>query len=397
MADSKIKSVTGKLAKKFNTFVKTEYLPTGSLVLDIVMGGGLPLGKIIEVSSEAGVGKTTAILSLCVHLAEQGKKTIYLDHEGAITTSILDGVGLSKYLYNEETNPEGVFFLYQLQTYSDAEEVLDPLINTKEFTLVVVDSVTAMINDEYLTQVKNPDSKDKSISVSDIRPAMDARALGIFLKKYKAVCTMYNLSMILINQLRTSLSLTGGPSTKVSTGGKAVEFYPDIRLRLEKPQYIVDKRKTVNGLEDVNIGADVEVYSIKNKNTNAKIRVPMTIVFGRGISNINSYKKWLPNKTTKNENGEVVPMLYTKGGGYNIITLNGKTESVRGDGAVTQFIADHFDEIKACFSYKDFVIMEDKGYAEFKAGGGTDYREEAGETFIRVNVSEEDEEYSEEE
>ena len=48
-----------KLTKNFKTFTHTTYMPTGSLIMDTVMGGGLPVGKVIEMASDSGIGKTT--------------------------------------------------------------------------------------------------------------------------------------------------------------------------------------------------------------------------------------------------------------------------------------------------------------------------------------------------
>ena len=232
-----------KLAKSYKTFTHTTYLPTGSLIMDTVMGGGLPVGKMIEIASDSGIGKTTTVLSMCREMLLQGKKIIYLDHEGAVTTSQLQGIFgkdkdgtyyVDKWLWNEDTNPEGNFFLFQVMTYSDSEQILNQLLGTREFALVVIDSDTSMVADEYLEDVEHPDAGDGK-DVTDQRPAVDARLLGKFLKKFKAVCTRYDVSMILINQLRTNLNITGmGVSTKISTGGAAVEYYPDIRLRLLK-------------------------------------------------------------------------------------------------------------------------------------------------------------------
>lgn len=371
------------LNKKFKTFTKTQYIPTGSLIMDIVMGGGLPVGKMIELASDAGAGKTTIVLSMCRELLRQGKKIIYLDHEGAVSTSQLEGTGVLPYL-NCDENPEGNFHLFQVMTYSESEEILDALLGSREFALVVIDSVTSMISDEYLANAIDPDTKEKSRSVTDVMPAEDARILGKFLKKFKAVCTKFDTSMILINQLRTNLNITGGMSSKISTGGAAVEFFPDIRLRLEKPQVFTGKRETINGKEDMPIGCIATIYAYKNKMTNGKIKIPITIVFGKGISNLGSYRSWLPNKMVEFD-GEKIPMLLVKGGGYNVLTLNGKQYNARGEDALIALLKEHFDEIKACFSVDDFKIAKDEGYAEFEASGERNFEVEPDEPFEKEN------------
>ena len=363
-----------KLTKTYKTFTHTTYMPTGSLIMDTVMGGGLPVGKVIELASDAGAGKTTIVLSMCRELLLNGKKVIYLDHEGAITSSQLNGIFgkdpktgnyyADEWLYSED-NPEGSFFLFQVTTYSEAEDVLNQMLGSNEFSLVVVDSVTAMVADEFLQEVENPDSKDGK-DVTDQRPAVDARLLGKFVKKFKAVCTKHDVTMILINQLRTDLSFTGA-SVKKSTGGAGIEYFPDIRLRLEKPQPIYQNKKNnlTGETEKQQIGCIASIYAYKNKLAAGKIKVPISIIFGRGISNLYSYKLWLPNKTVEHD-GQTVPMLEVRGGGYNVLTLkDGSQYTARGEDALIELIKNHFDEIKNSFTTADFEITENKAFAEF--------------------------------
>ena len=390
-----------KLSKNYKTFTHTTYHPTGSLIMDTVMGGGLPVGKMIELASDSGIGKTTVTLSMCRELLLQGKKIIYLDHEGAVSTSQLHGIFgknkegeyyADKWLWNEETNPDGIFFLFQVMTYSDSEEILNQLLGSGEFSLVVIDSVTAMVADEYLEDVKNPDSANGK-DITDQRPAVDARLLGKFLKKFKAVCTEYNVTMILINQLRMNLNITGvGISTKISTGGSAIEFYPDVRLRLEKPVPIYQSK--LNNLtgetEKQQIGCTASIYAFKNKLAPGKIKVPISIVYGLGISNLYSYRAWLPNKMIEFEGAEV-PMLVVKGGGYSILTLpNNKQISSRGEDALMEAISKNFNEIKSCFSQEDFEITENKAFAEFDEFGNRKFEVEPDSEFERKNYKEEE-------
>lgn len=386
-----------KLGKKFKTFTRTTFMPTGSLVMDIVMGGGLPVGKIIELTSDAGAGKTTIALSMCRELLLHGKKVIYLDYEGAVTTSQLEGIFgnnpktgesyLDEFLYSED-NPSGSFFLFQVTTYMDGEEVLNNLISTDEFSFIVLDSVTSMVPDEYLEQVNNPDSKEGKYATDDSRPAIDARLVGKFLKKFKAACTEHDVTMLLINQLRTDLNITGyGTSSKKSTGGASVEYLPDIRLRLEKPVPIYQNKKNnlTGEVEKQQIGTTSLINAFKNKLGPGKIKVPISIIFGRGISNIQSYKQWLPNKKVMVD-GEEKPMLITKGGGYHVLTIpdgngSGTEYQARGEDALTELVTEHFEEIKKCFGPADFEITENKAYAEFDANNSRSVEITPGESF----------------
>ena len=53
-------------------------------------------------------------------------------------------------------------------------------------------------------------------------------------------------------------------------------------------------------------------------------------------------------------------MLRVKGGGYNVLTINGKTYNARGQEALVKTITEHMDEIEQCFSAEDFKLMRDQ-------------------------------------
>ena len=118
--------------------------------------------------------------------------------------------------------------------------------------------------------------------------------------------------------------------------------------------------------------------------------MPISIVYGLGISNLYSYRAWLPNKMIEFEGAEV-PMLVVKGGGYSILTLpNNKQISSRGEDALMEAISKNFNEIKSCFSQEDFEITENKAFAEFDEFGNRKFEVEPDSEFERKNYKEEE-------
>lgn len=346
--------IIDKIYKKFNDddMDKTP-MQTNLIVLDTVLNGGIPRGAMIELFSDSGLGKSTLVLDACAQLCQNGHKVLYLDFEGSVSESQLKGLGLWEYLKTKD-NPDGPFVKFRISTYDECDEVLDALLPTKEFDFVVIDSITAIVNDKYF------DEDGSKTAISAVRPGQDARSLSILLKKYTAFKVRYNTTFMLINQVRTAINMLGGPSRDESTGGNAMRFYPDVRLKLSPKASILRKRETINGDEEIKVGAEVYLESVKNRVGPCFIKVPMTIYFGRGVSNLATYQQWIQKKEAPDEDGVLQPMLRIKGGGYNVLTLNGKTYNARGQEQLTKLIAEHIEEIAGCFSAEDFKLMRDQ-------------------------------------
>lgn len=358
------KSKEEELMATMGVTKRSEKMSTGLLVFDIVTNGGIQKGKMYELASSSGLGKSTLVLSICANLCTQGYRVLYLDYEGAVSDSQLDGMGLREHLYTGEDRENHRFHLFTPSTYDQGDEIISALVPSKEFDLVVVDSVTAMVSDKYI------DETGKNLKISDVRPGQDARLLSIFLKKCTADKKLYNTAFMFINQLRTNINMMGGPSKQESTGGLAMQFYPDARLKLTPIQGVYRNRTTINGTEKVLIGREVGLEAAKNKMGFGQIKVPLTVLFGVGISNIATYIQWMPNKTIMFEEKEI-PML-KQGGAWYTITLPSGQYKVNGQDKLNNFVKEHYEEISSCFDESDFRIMQDdeiqKESMEFEKG-----------------------------
>ena len=87
-----IEDFVNTLQKKFgkevvagNNTQGVEFVSSGSLSLDLALGGGYALGRIIELRGYESSGKTTLALTACKNIQEQtGKAVLYIDRENAI-------------------------------------------------------------------------------------------------------------------------------------------------------------------------------------------------------------------------------------------------------------------------------------------------------------------------
>lgn len=328
------------LSKKYGSnFIKPKFYPTGSVILDLIFGGGLPEGVKIEIASDSGVGKTTTILHMAKILCSLGKKVVYLDYEKGVNHSQLEGVGLLQYLYDDSSNPNGLFFLYQVTTFEEGEEILDSLLPEGDISVVCVDSATAMLPGKFVAE-----DPRKRISVTDVEPGLQARIMSIWLQKYKSYCAKFGTTMIYINQMRTKINFRG--SYNDSAGGNALRFFMDIRLRMAVDKELVKATDTIEGRKSVPYGADVKVWALKNRYAPPFVEGIITVFFGKGISNISSYIRWMKNHECLDSKGKKVKMITQGNAGYYTIYLDGQEHKTRGESGLLDFVKNNIKSIK---------------------------------------------------
>ena len=333
-----LKSKVAVLSKTYKSIGEPEFTKSGSVVFDALLGGGIPKGVFILWSAENGCGKSTGSLHISKSYCVQGKKVLYLDYEGGVNKAQLDTMGLLKYLYSAETNPDGTFILYQVQTYKDAEAILDSIMINVD--LVVIDSATAMLTE-----------KVKGASSEDILPGQDSRVMSIFLKKYKAEAVRNGISWIIINQMRTKISFLG-QTGDVEAGGNALKFYPDIRLQMKRAYKGVLEREeeTATGAQKIPFGALCTIWAVKNRYARPMIPLALALIFGRGISNEYAYSDFLTNKG-----------CIKKDGSWYYISIGTEKIKVQGMNKVIDWIKENKDIvkdfIKSCGGYQ-LIINE---------------------------------------
>lgn len=323
------KEKADKLANKFPSQSNTEFYPSGSAIFDAVLGGGIPKGVYIEIASKSGLGKSTAVLHFCKTICNQGKKAVYLDFEQGVNQSQLEGIGLSEHLGEN-------FFLFQPVTFADGEEIIDNLAKEDELAYIVIDSVTAMLPSEL-----------QDLSVKDVRPGLHARLSSTFLKKYKSLARKRNITFLFVNQMRYKLNFRGRSSEKPA-GGNAQKFYTDIRLQMSKKEELERVQDTIEGEKKVSYGVHVGVWASKNRYERPNIEAVATIIYGKGISNLTAFYRWMIKRGKVKRKGSWYEIWLGSDGDEPI-------EKVQGKEALKQWVKDNKD-------YVSDYIQENGGF-----------------------------------
>ena len=263
-----IDAITDQINKKYgpgsfmrlgsNKTVNVDVISTGALTLDHALGvGGIPRGRITEIYGHEASGKTTLTLHIIAEAQKSGGYAAFIDAEHALDPTYASALGVD--IDN--------LYISQPNSGEEALEILEKVVSSTAFDIVVVDSVAALVSRAELAG-----------DIGDAHIALQARLMSHALRKLTAIISNTNTAVIFINQLRQNIATTGygaGP-TETTTGGKALKFYSSVRLDIRRTEWIKKGDET--------IGHKVKIKVVKNKLSAPFKVVNLEIIFGHGIS-----------------------------------------------------------------------------------------------------------------
>ena len=113
-----------------------ESISTGSLALNAALGiGGLPKGRIIEIAGPEGAGKTMLTLHAVREAQKRGGTAAFIDAEHALDVSFAKRIGV---------DTENLI-ISQPDSGEQALEIVDTLVRSGAFDIIVVDSVATLV------------------------------------------------------------------------------------------------------------------------------------------------------------------------------------------------------------------------------------------------------------
>ena len=252
------------------------YVPTGIYALNKVVSGkysgGYPIGGLTEIIGESSTGKTIFITHAFKEAQRLGYYTILIDNEFAYSPAFAEtlGVDTSKLVYKTPDTVEKCFAAIENITKEIREHDPDTPI------VVGFDSIG--------TAQSSTEAEQDMLGGSNMDGALRAKEVGRCLRKINPILRQRKVALIIINQVRNKVGVMYGDPTTRAGGGKSLEFYCAVSLKVnsnKSSDILRDQNKQPEGIKGKIVGK-------KNKVAIPFQECEFKLVYNEGLEETNS-------------------------------------------------------------------------------------------------------------
>lgn len=261
---SEISAMIAAISKQYgeNTIVKGSdilqpwRIPTGIFTFDYATLGGIPHNRVTVFDGAKHSGKTTGALR-AVAGAQQSMpdhQAVFVDIEGTFDATYAEKLGVDT----------DALLVVQPDTGEHAVDIMTGLIHTKEVSLVVGDSLAALLP-----------IKESEASAEDTLVGQQSRLIATMMRKTTAALIkerkrQHYVTLLFINQQRSKIGARSpipGGEVLSNPGGKAVGFFSTLECTWKNKENIKS-----NGNGEETLYTNDHAFHIKKNKLHAGMR-----------------------------------------------------------------------------------------------------------------------------
>lgn len=278
-----------------NPSLITEWISTGSTLLDLAISnrphGGLPVGRMVELSGLEGTGKSLICAQIIAETQRRGGQAVFFDSESSIDRNFWTalGVNIRNVNYVPFTTLEELFNKFELCIAAFRKVNKDGLLT------IFVDSVTQASVEKEMEAEHGVDGYNTGRAI----------VISKAMRKITQLIAKQRILVVFTNQVRYNMNAGPFAEKWIVPGGKALSFACSVRIRL------ANIGKITKGDEVVGMKAQAQL--IKNRcGPNYKI-ASFDVHYDSGIQDLASWLKFM--KETKIIDGDGRGYEYTRKSG----------------------------------------------------------------------------------
>ena len=255
-----------------------QFIPSGSTLLDCVLGGGYLLGRITNIVGDKSTGKTLLAMEAFAnfHLLFPKGGMYYVEAEAAFDKRYARSCGIpidKVTIYDEIQTVEKLF--------DQLTEVLSLHEKNKQPALFILDSLDALSDDAEL---------EREIDKGSFG-AEKAKRMSQLFRRTAQMIEKSKMCFIVISQVRDNIGVSFGKKVTRS-GGRALDFYTSQVIYLAHIKRLTRMIKAVKRTTGVVVKASCE----KNKVGLPFRSCEFPILFNYGIDDAVSCINWLADE-----------------------------------------------------------------------------------------------------
>jgi len=226
-------------------------IPTPSLVINRIIGGGMALGRHVELFGDPNTGKSTIMYGTMALSQQRGNICGLVDPEGVFDADWFRHLGgfPEELLYARPDTAEEIIGALRI--------MVEKAVEGAPIEVIGIDSQSAMVTKEQVEQ--DPDKEERVAS----QARMMSRALRLLTTRNKKVLFIWT------NQLRSNIGFGSQFQPNVTSGGRAMSFYATTRLEFKKTGAVTQSGKLAEKGElktkPVKVGDWIQIKSQKEK------------------------------------------------------------------------------------------------------------------------------------